>query len=288
MSLTELPDPVSPAAASAEPPPPVAATSSSAQRRGRALRVRPRSTFALLVAFTVTVLAFGWPLLASPRDGTAHGFDATGIFAVLLPLVIGVVLAELSDDGIDAKAVAMLGVLSAVGSVVRLLGAGTGGVEPVFFLIVLAGRVFGRGFGFVLGCTTLLASALLTGGVGPWLPFQMLGAAWIGFGAGCLPALRGRWETLLLAGYSVVAALAYGAALNLSFWPFSLGDGTQISYLPGAAVLENLRRLLAFSAATSLGWDLMRALTTVVLVVVAGPGVLLVLRRAARRARWRD
>ena len=83
-------------------------------------------------------------------------------------------LAELTSGGLDAKAVAMLGVLAAVGAALRPLGAGAGGIETVFFLLVLAGRVFGPGFGFVLGSTTLFASALITGGVGPWLPFQML------------------------------------------------------------------------------------------------------------------
>ena len=64
------------------------------------------------------------------------------------------------------------------------------------------------GFGFVLGATTLFASALVTGGVGPWLPFQMLGAAWVGWGAGMLPPLRGRAEMLMLAAYGAVAGLA--------------------------------------------------------------------------------
>ena len=76
-------------------------------------------------------------------------------------------LAELADGGIDAKALAMLGVLSAVNAALRPLGAGTAGIEIVFFLLILAGRVFGPGFGFVLGCTSLFASALLTAGVGP-------------------------------------------------------------------------------------------------------------------------
>ena len=77
---------------------------------------------------------------------------------------------------------------SAIGAALRPLGAGTAGIETVFFLLVLGGRVLGPGFGFVLGCTTLFASALLTGGVGPWLPFQMFGRAWVGLGAGLLPA----------------------------------------------------------------------------------------------------
>ena len=76
---------------------------------------------------------------------------------------------------------------------------GVAGFEPVFFLLIPSGRVFGRGFGFVLGAVTIAASALITGGIGPWLPFQMFGAAWMGFGAGCLPAARGRAE-LITAG----------------------------------------------------------------------------------------
>ena len=149
----------------------------------------------------------------------------------------------------DAKALAMLGVLAAVGAALRPLGAGTAGIETVFFLLVLAGRVYGPAFGFVLGSTTLFASALLTGGVGPWLPFQMLASAWVGLGAGLLPRrLRGRAEIAMLAVYGAVAALAYGFLMNMWFWPFATGSGTELSFVPGGAVLENLHRFLLYSA----------------------------------------
>jgi len=54
----------------------------------------------------------------------------------------------------------------------------------MLIVMIIGGRVLGPGFGFVLGLLAMLGSALVTGGVGPWLPFQMLGAAWIGLGAG--------------------------------------------------------------------------------------------------------
>jgi energy-coupling factor transport system substrate-specific component len=154
----------------------------------------------------------------------------------------------------------------------------------VFFLLLPAGRVLGRGFGFVLGAVTLFASALLTAGVGPWLPFQMLAAAWVGFFAGCLPPARGRVELALLAAYGAVAGLAYGLVMNLWFWPFGGGYGTGLSYVPGDPVLSNLHRFWAFHLATSLAWDLPRAASNVVLVLLAGRPVLGALRRAARRA----
>ncbi|MGW4110430.1 ECF transporter S component [Actinosynnema sp. NPDC004786] len=256
---------------------------------GAPVRIRSRAAVALGVAAAISIVAFGWPLLVSADAVIAQGATAPWVFALLLPLVLAVVLAEISEGGLDAKAVAMLGVLSALGAAIRPLGAGTAGVETVFFLLVLGGRVFGPGFGFVLGNTMLFASALLTGGVGPWLPYQMLAAAWVALGAGLLPPARGKAELALLGGYSAAASLVYGLLLNLSFWPFALGAGsTSLSFQPGAPILDNLVRVVAFSLATSLGWDVGRAITTTILVLVTGPVLLRTLRRAARRASFGD
>ncbi|MEX0834700.1 MAG: hypothetical protein WD010_01315, partial [Nitriliruptor sp.] len=153
--------------------------------------------------------------------------------------------------------------------------------------LVLAGRAYGPGFGFALGATTLFASALITAGVGPWLPFQMLGAAWVAAGAGLLPRrVRGRVELAVLGAYGAAAGLLYGLLLNLTVWPFVLrGQAvTALSYVPGDAVVDNVRRFLTFTVATSLGFDIPRALLTGTLVVVTGRPILRALRRAGRRA----
>ena len=214
----------------------------------------------------------------------AHAADAPWLLAALLPLLLAVILAELADGSLDAKAVALLGVLAACGAALRLPSGGVAGFEPVFFLLIPAGRVLGRGFGFVLGALTLFVSALLTGGVGPWLPFQMLGAAWMGFFAGCLPPARGRAEVAMLAGYGAFAALAYGFLLNLWFWPYLAGSDSSVSFVPGAGLAENLRHFWAFHLTTSLGFDIPRAVFTAGFVLVAGGPILAALRRASRRA----
>jgi len=252
--------------------------------RVSAIRIRPRAALALLLASVVGLAAFAWPLFVDPGTGVAHLREAPLLFTLLLPLVLMVVLSEVADGGIDAKAVAMLGVLTAVGAALRPLGTGVAGFEPVFFLLVLAGRAFGPGFGFVLGATTLFASALTTGGVGPWLPFQMLAAAWVGAGAGLLPRLRGRGELALLAVYGLVVGLLYGLLLNLSFWPFALPGQTAVSFIAGDPLLDNLRRFLAFSLLTSLGFDIPRALVTAGLILLTGGPLLRALRRAGRKA----
>lgn len=259
----------------------------SGATRVTAIPVRARSRVVLALASLAGLAVFVWPLVISPRgDADGQSADAPLIFLLILPVLVVVVLAEVSSGGIDAKALALLGVLSAVNAALRPLGAGTAGIETVFFLLVLSGRVFGPGFGFVLGSTSLFASALLTAGVGPWLPFQMLAASWVGLGAGLLPGrVRGRWEIAMLGTYGVLAAYGFGLLMNLSYWPFVTGSGTDLSYLAGAPVLENMHRFAVFTVVTStLGWDTGRALTNLVAVLLLGPAVLVALRRAARRA----
>ena len=247
--------------------------------------VRLRSALALASVFAVGVVAFGWPFLTQPGSAldTSHSGDAPMVFVLMLPLLAAVVLAELTSGGMDAKAVAMLGMLAAVGGALRALGPGTAGLEPSFAVIILGGRVFGRGFGFVLGAVTIFTGALLTGGVGPWLPFQMIAAGWVGFFAGCLPPTRARVEVATLAAYSFLAGLVFGAVMNLWFWPFA-SYGPETSFVAGDPFAANLHRYGVFYVTTSLPWDLGRAVLSAVVLLLAGSALLRALRRASRRA----
>ncbi len=252
------------------------------------MRFRPPAVLALALVTVVGLVAFGWPFLADPTIGEEHGHDAPWLFAVLLGLLALVLLAEMTAYGFDAKAVAVLGVLAAMGGALRVLSAGTAGLEPVFFLILLGGRALGASKGFLLGALALLTGAFLTGGVGPWVPFQMFAAGWVALGAALLPRLGGWAERVLLAGYGAVSGLAYGAVMNLWFWPFLdvASAPTGAGFVPGDPVSANLRHYAVFYLATSLGYDLPRALLTATLVLLVGGRVLATLRRAVRRANF--
>ena len=119
--------------------------------RPPAVPVRLRSAMVLAAASAAGLMMLCWPLLVDvpPQQDLQPPF----FFLALLPLVILVVIAEVSEGGMDSRVLALLGVLSAANALIRMLGAGTAGIELVFFLLILAGRVFGPGFGFVLGCT---------------------------------------------------------------------------------------------------------------------------------------
>jgi energy-coupling factor transport system substrate-specific component len=114
----------------------------------------------------------------------------------------------------------------------------------------------------------------------------MVGAAFVGLGAGLLPRTRpgSRAEIGWLCAYGAVASFVYGYLLDLAFWPFVFGTGSQAGFDPAAGALANLNTFVVVNTVTSLGWNLGRAVTTVVLVAALGPGLLHVLRRASRKA----
>lgn len=237
------------------------------------------------VAGIISLLIFTWPLFtrASEQNETLL---AQTVFIVLMPLVLILVLIEFATGDISSKHLALLGVLIALNAVIRLLGAGTAGIETAFFLIILGAFIFGSGFGFILGASSILVSALLTGGIGPWLPFQMMGAALVGLGAGLIPRSSKSWlQKLLLVSYAVIASFIYGGLMTMWNWPYLAGTGTQLSYVAGDPITANLSRFIQYELVTGgLVWDLGRAITTSVLILLTGTALIATLKRAATRA----
>ena len=252
-------------------------------RRSPVVHVHGRSALALLAVTVIGLFAFLWPFV-DPSLLRSHSSDAPWIFVALLPLCLAVLFAELSDGGLDAKAVAILGILAGVDAALRPLSGGGTGFTFFFLLIVCGGRVFGPGFGFCLGAVSFFASALLSAGVGPWLPFQMVAAGWMGAGAALLPRAGERLELAMLAVYGAAAALVYGALLNLSFWPFARSYPRQIAFLPDGSFTTNLLHWWRFDLTTSLGFDIPAAAGNALLLLLLARPVLVALRRVHRRA----
>jgi hypothetical protein len=240
-----------------------------------------RGGWAIGLASLLALGDFAWPfaLSATPEDSRA----AVSIIALALVPALIVAVSMIMDRSLSsASAVALLGVLAAVGSIVRITTVGIAGVETIFIVLILAGRVLGARFAFLLGLITVAVSSVIMGSLGPWTPFQMFACAWVGAGAGLLPFknLRGWRELTLLAGYGFVAAYLFGALMNLWFWPFAVGAGTSISYDVHANAFTNLSHFGLYTLVTStLTWDTVRALTTVVGIALVGRYVLRALRR---------
>jgi energy-coupling factor transport system substrate-specific component len=212
---------------------------------------------------------------------TAHGGDAPFIFGVLILFCLGAVLGNLESKRFNSKMIAALGVLTAANAVLRAV-PGPAGFAAIFFLPVLGGYVFGPTFGFLLGALSLLVSALIGGGVGPWVPYQMFASGWIGMTSAWLPDLR-RWrrvEVGMLALWGLIWGFCFGAIMNLWFWPYVFAAGQEgLYWQPGLSLIEVLKRYVAFYALTSLWWDVGRAGGNALLLLFFAAPIVKLLRR---------
>jgi len=235
----------------------------------------------LAIVSVCALAAFAWPFFA-PSDSSE--VIAPLLAMTMLPALLVIASLALDRSVSNGTTVAMLGVLAAVATVLRVLSTGFGGFELVFTVVILSAAVFGARFGFLLGLTTMVVSSLIWGGIGPWTAFQAFALAWVGAGAGLIGRVhpvRTAPRLALLAAYGVVASYAFGALMNLWFWPIAVGGNTDISFIAGAPTLENLQRFVGYSLVTStLTWDTVRAATTVAGILLTGGIVLRALARA--------
>lgn len=239
---------------------------------------------------------FWLPAIAAAGNGDmAHSGDAALMATLLAGLCFLILLLEVQSHAVSAKSIALLGVLVAVNSVLRFAETavpGPGGFSPIFLLIILGGYIFGKRFGFLLGALTILVSGLVTGGVGPWLPYQMFTAGWVGMSAPlCRPAVRALaqlgvstvWaEVVVVTLFGGVWGFLFGAIMNLWFWPFVMGPSQQ-HWEPGIGVAETVQRYAVFYLVTSFAWDFMRGLGNMTLMALAAAPTLRLLRRFHHR-----
>jgi energy-coupling factor transport system substrate-specific component len=103
--------------------------------------------------------------------------------------------------------------------------------------------------------------------------------------AGFLPKkVAGKGEIAMLLVFGAFAAGAFGILMDLQFWPWALGGNTQLSYIPGGLISENISRFITFHFASAMAWDIPRAIFTCVLIAFTGKSVLSALRRTYTRA----
>jgi energy-coupling factor transport system substrate-specific component len=109
----------------------------------------------------------------------------------------------------------------------------------------------------------------------------MLAAGWVAMFAGYIPRkVSGKLEIFVISVYAIIATQFFGILMNLQLWPWLIGTDSQLSYVASGAVIDNLQRFALFHLATSLSWDIPRAIFTVVLISIAGKPILVALRRA--------
>src|SRR4029077_16654054 len=183
--------------------------------------------------------------------------------ALSLGIVAVLMFVEASTRRLDARRFALLAAIAAIDAALRLvLVTGLGGFSPIFFLILAAGYVYGPAYGFLAGSVSLLASAVATGGIGPWLPYEMLGCGLVGLIAGLAGFRRSgpvTWRDIaVLATVGAVTGFAYGALLDIWDWTAFSRGAPGFGWEPGLAPAAALARFGRFYVATSVVYDCFR------------------------------
>lgn len=249
--------------------------------------------FSTILGISALLYPFFLPSMITPATtAPAYGIETSLSISVLLVICLLAIVFEVQSQTSNNRLIALLGVLVAINAVLRFVEVsipGPGGFSPIFFLIILTGYVFGGGLGFLMGVLTLLVSALITGGVGPWLPGQMITAGWVGMSAAILRKLmvalkldQRPIEIIVLALFGIAWGLLYGVIMNLWSWPFIVGPSDQYWNL-GISLGETARRYATYYLVTSFMWDLVASAGNAVLLLAFGAPTLRALRRFQKR-----
>jgi energy-coupling factor transport system substrate-specific component len=224
---------------------------------------------------------FTWPFLGLglPPDAAA--------LALCLGVMLAVLIIGIGTRELDNRRLALLAVIAALDAALRLvLVTGLAGFTPIFFLVLCAGYVFGPSFGFLAGSLALLTSALATGGIGPWLPYEVFGMGWTGMLAGIAGVATARTSPrtrlIVLAAVGIVLGYAYGVILDVWDWSFFRG-APDIGWTPDLSPAVALTRFARYYITTSLVWDTFRAVGNAVMILGLGAPVLLAMQRFRSR-----
>jgi energy-coupling factor transport system substrate-specific component len=236
------------------------------------------------------ILLFIWPFLGLglPPEVPA--------LAVTLGAVASLGLMEAGARRLDSGRLALLAALAAIDAALRLaMVNGVGGFSPIFFLVLAAGYEFGASYGFLVGAFSLLVSALVTGGIGPWLPYETFAVGWVGASAGLAGSvvrrlradrrswLPGRLDLAVLVGVAIVTGFAYGALTDIWGWVAFYRGVENIGWTPGLPAVDTLAQFGRYYITTSVTWDAFRAIGDAIAVVALGTPVLMALGRLRAR-----
>jgi energy-coupling factor transport system substrate-specific component len=215
---------------------------------------------------------------------------------VTVGAVASIVLMETGARRLDSGRLALLAALAAIDAALRLvLVNGVGGFSPIFFLVLCAGYEFGASYGFLVGAFSLLVSALVTGGIGPWLPYETFAVGWVGASSGLAGSVvrrlrrdRVNWlpdrsDLAVLVGVAVVTGFAYGALTDIWGWVAFYRGVENIGWTPGLSAPETLAQFGRYYAVTSLTWDAFRAVGDALAILALGVPVLMAMGRLRAR-----
>ena len=186
----------------------------------------------------------------------------TVALALLAAILLGLVAVETGEH--RSRELALIAALAAAAAGGRVLFAAIPNVQPVTMVVAVTGVTLGARAGLATGAAAALASNAFLG-QGPWTPWQMAGWGMVGVTAAlAAPLLRNRLGLVLF-------GLAWGFLFDwlMDVWAWSSLGGGATSFIA--------------LASTGIWFDVAHAAGNVILALVAGPTLIRMLDRYARK-----
>ena len=164
---------------------------------------------------------------------------------------IGVIFRMFEKSKPSVEYIVMLAILIAIAVVANFIGSILH-IDLVFFIVIMAGVVFGKESGFLVGALSIIVFGLISGaGIGTWTPYQMIGFGLLGYTSGLFA--------------NKMESLPFRAVLGL-LWGFIYGWITNISwfYLVPISVPS-----IKSTYTASIFYDASRGICTLILLVIA-------------------
>jgi energy-coupling factor transport system substrate-specific component len=186
----------------------------------------------------------------------------TVALALLAAITLGLVAVETGEH--RGRELALIAALAAAAAGGRVLFAAIPNVQPVTMIVAVTGVTLGARAGLATGAAAALASNAFLG-QGPWTPWQMAGWGMVGVTAAmAAPLLRNRLGLALF-------GLAWGFLFDwlMDVWAWSSLGGGATSFVA--------------LASTGIWFDVAHAAGNVLLALAAGPTLIRMLDRYARK-----
>jgi energy-coupling factor transport system substrate-specific component len=188
--------------------------------------------------------------------------SATVALALLAAIALGLVAIETGPN--RSRELALVAALAAAAAGGRVLFAAVPNVQPVTMVVAVTGVTLGARAGLATGAAAALASNVFLG-QGPWTPWQMTGWGMVGVTAAmAAPLLRNR---LALALFGLAWGFLFDWLMDVWAWSSLGGGGTSFLAL----------------ASTGIWFDVAHAAGNVLLALAAGPTLIRMLDRYARK-----
>ncbi|ABO51181.1 conserved hypothetical protein [Desulforamulus reducens MI-1] len=221
-------------------------------------------------ALGLAVAAILWITAGSFSNQVAGGQNWGLLGLGVAFLILALLFIAFEQKQASSRELAIIAALGALAAASRVPFSFLPGIQPVTFLTVLSGYVFGLRAGFMVGASAALVSNFFLG-QGPWTPWQMLAWGLAGASGSFLskvfPHIQ-RWAMVL---FLFSWGFLYGWIMNLWHWLGFVYPHTWQTFLA--------------TYAASFSIDAMHAIGNSMFYLFFGERFTQILRRFARRLR---